>query len=96
MQSNVKFHIPSSQEAALDFEALISDISSGLVLLRGNGIDTAIESSLQKILDSLPIDRAALFQAEEPDCKRFILTHVKIRPGCGPQERPALTADSFP
>ncbi len=37
-----------------------------------------------------------MFQQEEPDNKRFILTHLRVRPGCGPQQKPYLTTDSFP
>ncbi|MCI0447088.1 hypothetical protein L0152_28265, partial [bacterium] len=59
-------------------------------------IDSVIEASLQKILDCLHIDRAALFQQEEPGSNRFLLTHLRIRPGCGPEQKPYLTTDSFP
>ncbi|HSP06260.1 MAG TPA: sigma 54-interacting transcriptional regulator, partial [Acidobacteriota bacterium] len=59
-------------------------------------MDSVLEASLQKILDLLHIDRAALFQEEEQGSERMILTHLKIRPGFGPQVKPILTTDSFP
>jgi formate hydrogenlyase transcriptional activator len=80
----------------LDFELLISEISSSLVHVLPDQTDSAIEGNLQRILDHLQIDRAALFQEEEPGSKRFILSHLRLRPGCGPEVKPYLTTDSFP
>ena len=89
-------HIQFDEKERLYFELLISEISSNLVH-PGFEIDSVIEESLQKILDFLGLDRAILWQLEGPDSKRFIITHMKIRPGCGPQEKPLfLTSDSFP
>jgi formate hydrogenlyase transcriptional activator len=88
--------IKFDEQQTLDFELLICEISSSLVHVLPDQIDSIIESNLQKILDHLQIDRAALFQEEEPGSKRFILSHLRTRPGCGPQEKPYLTTDSFP
>ncbi len=82
--------------APLDFELLISDISAKLVNCNLEELNRAIEMSLQEVLDFLNIDRAALFRVEEPNSKRFVLSHLKIRPGCAPQEKTFLTSDSFP
>jgi transcriptional regulator with GAF, ATPase, and Fis domain len=84
-----------NEKARLDFEILISEISASLVHLGTEEIDSVINSSLQKILDFLRIDRATLW-FREPETKRFQMTHAKIRPGCGPQEISDLTTDSFP
>src|SRR5262245_7444446 len=92
LESPINFN----EKSRLDFELLISEISSSLVNPSADEIDSVIEAGLQKMLDLLHVDRASLFQKDEMDCQRFILTHVKIRPGCGPQEKPFLTTDSFP
>jgi formate hydrogenlyase transcriptional activator len=94
--SGLKHPIEFNQEARLAFEVLISDISSSLVHIQPDEIDSVIEASLQKILDCLKIDRAGLWLLENNGRKRFVLTHLKVRPGCGPQDRPFLTTDSFP
>lgn len=88
--------IQFNQEIRLDFEVLISEISSSLVNLPPDRVDDHLNANLQKILDFLQIDRAVLFQKESPEGSRLILTHMKIRPGCGPQVKPFLTTDSFP
>ena len=88
--------IDFDERERLDFELLISEISSNLVHVLPDQIDSVIERSLQMILDYLQIDSAALFHEEESGSKRFILSHLRMRPGCGPQENPYLTSDSFP
>lgn len=88
--------IDFNDKVRLDFEVLISEISSSLIQVLPDEIDSVIEGSLQKILDCLHIDRAALFQQEESGSNRFILTHLRIRPGCGPQQKPDLTSSAFP
>jgi formate hydrogenlyase transcriptional activator len=80
----------------LDFERLILDISSSFDGSTPADIETIINSNLHKILEFLQIDRAALFQKEESNSDRFVLTHLSVRPGCGPQEKPCLSTDSFP
>ena len=84
------------EKSRLKFELLISEILSRLVYVGTDEIDVVINESLQKILDFLRIDRAVLWQKEGPESTRFIVTHRKIRPGCGPQEFPFITSDSFP
>lgn len=84
------------QQDRLNFEILVSEISSDLVNIQADEVDAVLETSLQRILDLLHIDRAALFQEEDSGRERMILTHLRVRPGCGPQTRPALTTDSFP
>ena len=88
--------ISLNEKSRLDFEFLLSDISARLVHCDSTELDVVIETSLQKILDYLCIDRAALFQEAEPGSRKFALTHLRVRPGCGPQEKPFLTTDSFP
>ncbi|HSE41814.1 MAG TPA: sigma 54-interacting transcriptional regulator [Acidobacteriota bacterium] len=86
----------TSEKSRFDFEVIISDIASQLVHSDSSHLDILLEGSLQKILDFLGIDRIALFQEEELGSGKFILTHFKVRPGCGPEIKPSLTSDSFP
>ena len=88
--------IQFDHKARLAFELLVSEISSSLVHPDLDLVDSILNAGLQKIIDFLRLDRATLWQEEEPDSKRFILTHMRIRPGCGPQEMPVLKTDSFP
>ena len=83
------------EKPRLNFELLISEISSSLIH-PFTETDSVVNSSLQKIIDFIGIDRAALFQEESPGSKTLILTHLRIRPGCGPIEKPYLTMESFP
>jgi len=79
-----------------ELDLLVSDISSSLIRPGPDEMDAVLSENLQKILDFLQIDRAALFLREKENPNRFILTHLKIRPGCGPAQMPFLTTDSFP
>ena len=88
--------LTSYESGGLAFEVLISSISSKVAHAFAEGIDQVIDESLQKIIDLLHIDRAVLWQLEGPGSKRLLLTHMKIRPGFGPQSKPLLTTDSFP
>lgn len=85
-----------TEKSRLDFELLISDISSNFVHSNGAQLDSLINDSLQRILDFLSLDRVALWQEEGPTSQRYILTHLKFKPGCGPEVMPFLTTDSFP
>ena len=85
---------PSSTRFSV--EHLISRISSIFSNPFLADLDTLIENSLQGILDHLRLDGVSLFQEEFPSSKRFILTNLKIRPGCGPDTKPYLTTDSIP
>lgn len=96
MPATIQKEICFDQESRLRFELLISDISSSLVHLVPEQVDEALSTNLQKILDFLNIDRAALFQTEEPETEKMTLTHLRVRPGCGPETKPELTTDSFP
>jgi formate hydrogenlyase transcriptional activator len=85
-----------TEKARLDFEVLISDISSRFVHTPTSELDSLIEESLQRIIDFLSLDRAVLWQEEGRDNKRIILTHWRARPGRGHQMRPILNTDSLP
>src|SRR4249919_3619799 len=71
------------EKPRLNFELLISEVSSSLIH-PFTETDSVVNSSLQKIIDFIGIDRAALFQEESPGSKTLVLTHLRIRPGCGP------------
>jgi transcriptional regulator with GAF, ATPase, and Fis domain len=85
-----------SEKSRLSFEILIADVSSRLVHSDSGELDSLIEESLKSIIDFLSIDGAALWQREDPDSNRFVLTHIKVREGVVPQVKPFLTSDSFP
>jgi formate hydrogenlyase transcriptional activator len=84
------------ERVQLNLEHLISNISSSLVLPNSQDTDAVIESGLEQIRDFFKLDRVVLWQREPPDGNRFILTHMSIRPGHGPDKKPVLTTDSFP
>jgi formate hydrogenlyase transcriptional activator len=94
--SSPAIHISSADSNSLAFERLISDICSCFANPDPVDIDALLDDSLQEIIECLGIDRAALFLEEFPGRKRFILTNLKVRPGCEPSTKPDLTTDSFP
>jgi transcriptional regulator with GAF, ATPase, and Fis domain len=86
-----------NDQARLNFELLITEITSSLVNPDPDHLDRLINEGLQKILDSIGIDRAVLWKREAPDKDRFVISHLRSRPGTGPQEIPAfLSSDSYP
>ena len=85
-----------TEKVRLDFELLITEISSALVHVSSDQVDDLINESLQRILDLFELDRVILWQRETHNSKRFVITHGCIRPGHGPHPMPYLTTDSFP
>ncbi len=86
----------STNFVELEFEKVISDISSKFVLSDLNELGSTIETSLQKILDFLQLDSAALLYQEKENSKIFTLRHLKQQPGCVVQVKPVITIDLFP
>lgn len=80
----------------VEFEKIISDISTKFVLSDLKELDSTIETSLKKIFDFFQLDIAALLYQEKENSKIFTLRHIKFRPGSNIQVRPVVTIDSFP
>ncbi len=78
------------QQAVTDrlaFERLISDLSSEFVNLASDRVDAAIEDAQRRLVETLHVDRSALFQVS-PDEGKFVFTHFWSRPGIAPMTLP--------
>jgi transcriptional regulator with GAF, ATPase, and Fis domain len=67
----------------LEFERLISDLSSEFVNLASDGVDAAIQDAQRRLVESLHVDRSVLFQVSS-DEGEFVFTHYWSRPGIAP------------
>ena len=63
----------STLEERLRFEALLVDLSTGFVALPADQVDGAIEDAQRRIVESLALDRSALFQFSAEG--EMLLTH---------------------
>jgi PAS domain S-box-containing protein len=59
----------------LQFETMVSEISTGFINLTGDQIDTAIQDNLTRICDALDLDFAALWQVSHENPDVVYLTH---------------------
>ena len=59
----------------LQFETLVSEISTGFINLTGDRIDTAIQDNLTRICNALDLDFAALWQVSHENPHVVYLTH---------------------
>ena len=90
--------LPASMESAeshLEFEALISDLSSRFVNLPPNEVDQQIQDALRRVCELLDIDLSALWQWSAAAPHRVTLSHLY----CAPkdlQAPPQLNAEHFP
>src|SRR6516165_7822942 len=66
------------------FETLLADLSATFVNLPANGVDSQIESALERLVTYLGVDRGGLAQLQ-PDQKRLAITHSYHRPGVPPE-----------
>jgi len=71
---------PSGLEQQLQFERMISDLSSRFVHLVPEQVDAQIESAMQQICETLGLDRSELAKLDEKDSK-FRITHCWAAPG---------------
>ncbi len=78
MQSEAKLR--KELEDRLRFETLLADLSARFVPLSADQMDGAIEDGQRHIVETLGIDRSALFQIVERS-KELILTHFWVRFG---------------
>ncbi len=70
-------------EERLQFETLLTDVSSKFVNLPADKIDIEIETVLQRITEALDIDRCSVAQFTD-DLKKLIVTHAYAVPGVSP------------
>jgi PAS domain S-box-containing protein len=63
-------------EARLEFEALVSEVSSSLISLQAGEVDRAIEDALRRICEPLDIDLAILWQWSQVAPDVIAPTHV--------------------
>lgn len=78
----------------LQFEALLTQLSSRFVNVPANQVDSQIESGLQLIVELLAIDRSGLGEVS-PDRTKFLVTHSYQLPGVPSSSRLLLSSD-FP
>jgi transcriptional regulator with GAF, ATPase, and Fis domain len=80
-QSETDLH--AALEERLGFETLLANVSAGFVALLADQVDGAIEDAQRDIVETLGIDRSALFQYSGQS-NELILTHFWVRPGLLP------------
>ena len=59
----------------LQFETLVSEISTGFINLTGEQIDAAIQDNLRRVCHALDLDFAALWQVSHENPELVYLTH---------------------
>jgi transcriptional regulator with GAF, ATPase, and Fis domain len=84
----------SALEERLRFEALLVDLSAGLVALPADQVDGAIEDAQRRIVDTLALDRSSLFQLTAEG--EMVLTHSWVRPGFQPFPPRISAREHFP
>jgi PAS domain-containing protein len=84
----------STLEERLRFEALLVDLSTGFVALPADQVDGAIEDAQRRIVESLALDRSALFQLSAEG--EMLLTHSWVRPGFQPFPPRISAKERFP
>jgi signal transduction histidine kinase len=77
--------VPSIEER-VQFESLLSELSSKFVNLAADEVDSEIESGLRCIVESLGIDRSG-FGEVSADGTQFVITHSYQLPGVPPSPR---------
>ena len=75
-----------SFEERVQFESLLSELSSKFVNLAASEVDSQIESGLRRIVEFLGIDRSG-FGEVSADGRQFIVTHSYQLPGVPPSPR---------
>src|SRR5215510_5085200 len=74
----------------LRFEALVIDLAAGLVNLKSERVDQAIEDCLRRIVEALGLDRSTLAQRSGDD---LVVTHSWAVPGQVPFPKVFARAD---
>jgi PAS domain S-box-containing protein len=63
----------------LDFETLVSDLSSRFINLSAGEVDGEIEDALRRVCEPLGVDLAVLWQWSDADAGVAVVTHVYVR-----------------
>jgi len=90
--------LPASTEdlqQRLEFEALISDLSSRFINLRPGEVDREIEDALRRICEPLGLDLAVLWQWSQAAPDVIVPTHVHYT-GEGPRPSEPMRQDHYP
>jgi len=89
---------PTSAESLqqrLEFETLISDLSSSFINLRPGEVDREIENALRRVCEPLGIDLAVLWQWSQAAPDIITPTHVHYT-GEGPRPSEPMRQDHYP
>lgn len=79
----------------LEFEILISDLSSRFINLRPGEVDREIENALRRVCEPLGIELAILWQWSQADSEVLAPTHVHYS-GEGPRPSEPMRQDHYP
>ena len=86
--------VVGSLENRLEFETLISDLSSRFVNLPPGEVDREITDSLRQVCECLDLELASLWQRSNEDPLEYTLTHVHRPPG-GPSTPERMDARGY-
>jgi formate hydrogenlyase transcriptional activator len=80
----------------MQFKKLLIEISTFFINLPCNEIDSQIELAQRRTCELLDLDRSALWQADEGNFKRLLLTHYHQPPSCQPAAKGLDGSSLFP
>ena len=93
-QTQLETDLRMKLEERLQFETFLVDLSAGFAGLPADQVDGAIEDAQRRIVESLALDRSALFQFSPEG--EMILTHSWVRPGLQPFPPRISAREHFP
>jgi hypothetical protein len=82
-------------ESRLEFETLISDLSSRFINLQGDEVDGAVENALRRVCEFLELDYAVLWQWSASAPAVLLPTHAYPDQE-GPKAPESLSVEQFP
>jgi len=80
MATNTRPQLSSSREQDLSFEHLIAGLSTRLIILDADHLNSEIESAQQSVCEAFGFDRSTLALWDE-DAKTFVISHSWARSG---------------
>src|SRR5271170_4955292 len=80
MATNTRPQLSSSREQDLSFEHLIAGLSTRLIILDADHLNSEIESAQESVCEAFGFDRSTLTLWDE-DAKTFFVSHSWARPG---------------
>jgi formate hydrogenlyase transcriptional activator len=80
----------------MQFKKLLIEISTFFINLPCHQIDSQIELAQRRTCELLDLDRSALWQADEGNFKRLLLTHYHQPPSCQPAAKGLDGSSLFP